>query len=122
MKNLTRRFIHFLAFGTFSLTGCFAAKYGMPADIDPYKGVKATTENGEAIKDLEVVLLSGKDTIQKTKTDSGGEAVFNYVCDYNTDYFVKINDIDGENNLGNFQSQTAELTEPDITTSLDFRY
>ena len=109
MNISLKKILHFLAFGSFSLIGC--AKYGAPIDFDPYKGIKAVTENNEAIENL-VVELNGI----TEKTNSEGIAEFNNVCDYYTDYYVQISDSDGQENGGDFESQRILLSDPDITT------
>ena len=112
MKNLFKIFLHFITVGSFTLIAC--VKYGAPVDVDYYKSVKTNTENDNAIKDLEVSLFYHNDTIIR-KTDNNGVARFDADFYFDTDYFVEIKDIDGDENLGNFKTKKIALTMQDTT-------
>ena len=52
MNFLYKRILYFIGFGSFTLTGCFSAKYGMPTDYESYKAIKVITEKNKPIEGL----------------------------------------------------------------------
>lgn len=114
MNKIFKRFFQVLSVGTFSLTSCMKM-YGIPVDIDYYKAVKVLTETNIPIKDLSVKLIAHPDTFSGGTTNSEGVVTFDYAFYNESSYSVFIEDIDGEENQGNFISKEVNLTEPDTT-------
>lgn len=98
-----------MTFGSFSLSGCFYAMYGPPADYEMNSSFKTVTETQEPIPGLVTKLHSESDTILTVVTNSEGEAKIKAVLDYDTEYFLTIKDIDGAENLGDFETKTIKL-------------
>jgi len=113
MSKLFKMIFQYLSFGSLTLTSC--VKYGIPIDIDPYKAIKTQTENNMPIEGLSVKLIRNSDTVLTQNTDSNGLAPFNFDFYDSETYSVLIEDIDGEDNLGKFDTKEVNLTEPDTT-------
>ena len=115
MNFLYKRILYFIGFGSFTLTGCFSAKYGMPTDYESYKAIKVITEKNEPIEGLSVTVFEETDTLYHTTTNNGGIAGFDvgFYTDFN--YYAEIIDVDGNENLGSFTSKKVLLDQPDTT-------
>jgi len=114
MKAILKRAFQIISLGTLSIISC-KVEYGMPVDIDYYKAVKTKTENNIPIKGLSVKLIINSDTMQAEFTNNEGVVPFNFDFYIDEDYSVLIEDIDGEENSGNFTKQTVPLINQDTT-------
>lgn len=114
MKILLKRILYILATGAVTIAAC-KKMYGIPVDIDFFKSVKTQTEENIPIKDLSVKLIHDSDTIPHGYTNSEGVVTFEYSFQDSETYSVLIEDVDGEENSGNFISQEVHLSEPDTT-------
>lgn len=114
MKMMLKRFLYIMGTGVVTIISC-GKMYGMPVDIDYFKAIKVQTEENTPIEGLSVKIINNKDTFPSEYTNSQGITSLNYpFYDFDT-YFVLIEDVDGEENQGEFLSKTVELTEPDTT-------
>ena len=114
MKILLKRILYILATGAVTIAACMK-KYGMPVDIDYFKAVKTQTEENIPIEGLSVKLIHNSDTIHPEYTNIEGVVSFDYPFQDSETYSVLIEDVDGEENSGNFISQEVHLSEPDTT-------
>jgi len=78
-------------------------KYGMPYACYEFKGVVTDKETSNPIQNIQIVRYGYGDT---TYSDIKGQFIF-----YNVDtkFHLKIEDIDGEENGGDFESQEIEV-------------
>jgi putative lipoprotein (rSAM/lipoprotein system) len=93
-----------------SFTMVLAACYGMPVDFESDITVNTVNEVNEAIPGLKVTLTKNGERIYEDYTDSVGN-VYYEMLEFNgyNGYNVKIEDIDGEENGGEFLSETLNI-------------
>jgi len=114
MSRFKKRLLYILSTGSFVIASC-KMDYGMPVDIDYFKAVKVQTEDNQPIEGLSVSLLDNNDTLFMNTTNSEGVVEMEYEFNEYDSYYVIIEDTDSEDNLGDFETKTAKLTEPDTT-------
>jgi hypothetical protein len=115
MRIVLKRLFQIIGLGSFTLIACIRCKYGVPTDVDPYKAVKTITGTNQPIQGLQVTLLNNGDSVMTVITDDNGVAGFGYDFWPGTEHNARITDIDGEQNLGQFQTVDIILTQPDTT-------
>lgn len=111
MKKIIR-FFKFIAMGSFSLilTACYGVMYGVPYKaIDGKVSIK--NSNGEPIKGLKLTLLESgyNQPTALVETDINGQTDFS-IDNYSlSDYNILVQDTDGQENLGYFQSELVPV-------------
>jgi hypothetical protein len=118
MRSLVKRVLQIVGFGSFGLIACIRCKYGIPVDVDPYKAVKTITGTNQPIQGLSVTLLENSDSVRTFVTDENGVAAFEYDFFTDQEHSVKITDVDGDQNLGLFQTVEVILSDPDTTVTV----
>ena len=103
--------ITFLFAGSFSMV--LAACYGMPVDMEYQKTVRTVNELNEAIPGLQVQLTNNGERIFEDITDEYGDVNYSDLkeTESENDYKVIINDIDGEENGGLYETQVIDLDD-----------
>jgi len=106
MKRILATTLKFLATGTVTLF--MAACYGVAS---LYKHITAKTAAGDPIQGLQATLLvdSVEDSLPKT-TDADGGVGFTVMQWDEERASVKIEDLDDAGNLGNFETQTIDVS------------
>lgn len=96
-----------------SLSMVMAACYGMPVDMQYHKTVKTVNDLNEAIPGLQVQLTNNGERILEDVTDEYGDVNYSDLIETETenDYKVIINDIDGEENGGLYETQVIDLDD-----------
>ena len=84
-------------------------------EIDFYKAVYIETTNNKPIDSIQVGLLFPDGDTVISYTDTTGFVAFTRNFYLDQQYYVEIKDIDGDENLGEFETVTVELIEPDTT-------
>lgn len=108
--NKIKNFLWLIAAG--SLSVLLAACYGVTAEMQKIKTVRATDNSGNPIPNLQLSLSYNSELVETTRTDSTGVGGFEFYSDEKLDnYTVTVEDVDGEENLGEFSSQTLSLQE-----------
>lgn len=111
MKKLLSILSSFLGFSLI-LTSC--AKYGAPVPVFEIKG-KVTNEVGEPLKDMKMNVNCDKqyeevDQEQESLTDQAGAYLLRtYYFANNRTCYVSVTDIDGEDNGGEFGTDTVAV-------------
>ena len=103
--------ISLLFAGSFSMV--LAACYGMPVDMEYQKTVRTVNELNEAIPGLQVQLTNNGERIFEDVTDENGDVYYSDLTEAETenDYKVIINDIDGEENGGLYNTQVVDISD-----------
>ncbi len=114
MFNLLRKAFVFITTG--SMAVILAACYGVPVDEMYYKLVKTRTSTGEPIPGLRVRLFHNRTDVDTFYTNQDGEVEFDvYNETVNSGgYSIKIEDVDGEENLGEFTEQQIPIDDSHI--------
>ena len=108
MIRLLKKIMTFVITGSVSVI--LAACYGVPVDEMYYKMVKTADNEGNPIKGLRVVLRENQQGVDTFTTDEYGQIQFE-LLDYTADYSVIIEDIDGEENGGEFKTKEIEISK-----------
>lgn len=108
MKKTVKKILTLITCGTMAVV--LAACYGVPVEEEYYRLVKTKNGNGEPIPNLKVTLLQNEQELQNQQTDVEGTVVFNNL-DANKNYSVLIEDIDGQDNKGEFENKKVDVTE-----------
>jgi len=97
--------------GSFSMV--LAACYGMPVDMEYQKKIRTVNERNEAIPGLQVQLTNNGERIFEDITDENGDIYYSDLKEEGTDnnYKVIINDIDGEENGGFFETKVIDIVD-----------
>jgi hypothetical protein len=117
MWKKIKKIAYFLIAGSFTLV--ISACYGVVAPvanmIGTSKKIKANDINRRPIPGLQVVLYKESDSQNTNFTDTNGIAQVSFDYDHIrykiSDYNIKISDIDGTNNGGNFQPREITLSD-----------
>ncbi|MFP4364433.1 MAG: hypothetical protein ACLFR1_11275 [Spirochaetia bacterium] len=114
MKRISvwiRRLLQFIVTGSFALV--LAACYGMPVnqmyDYLKDKRVRCTTGYELGIPGLEVTVTTGESQVFSGLTDEEGFVEFSLEDPLEVEYTLHVEDVDGEEYLGDFVSETAVL-------------
>lgn len=107
MFSLLKKALIFLTTGSFAVV--LAACYGVPVEDMYYKLIKAQTPDGEPIQGLEVVISKNRMPLDTLVTNEMGESQFELMETGSYGYNVTINDVDGPENGGLFESQTLPI-------------
>lgn len=96
-----------------SLSMVMAACYGMPVDMEYQKTVRTVNELNEAIPGLQVQLTNNGERIFEDLTNESGDVNYSDLKEFenDNDYKVIINDIDGEENGGLFETQVVDIED-----------
>ncbi|MCF6366951.1 MAG: radical SAM-associated putative lipoprotein [Bacteroidales bacterium] len=96
--------------GSFSMV--LAACYGMPVDMEYQKTVRTVNEKNEAIPGLQVQLTNNGNRILEEVTGADGTINYSDLSEnFENDYKVIINDIDGEENGGFFETKVVDIVD-----------
>jgi len=109
MKNFIKKPLNYLLTGSFSVV--FAACYGAPVELENPKLIKTTDNTNLPIQGLKVTVFENRLAINEAYTDQDGSVEFYVAQKDNYYYKVTIEDIDGEDNGGEFVSTDANITE-----------
>lgn len=112
MFGLFKRPFTYLLTGSFSVV--FAACYGTPIDLQNPKQIKATDDNDQPIKGLKVTLFENRNPIDEKLTDELGAVEFVFLQKDKYNYYAKIEDIDGPENLGEFLQTEINLNNESL--------
>lgn len=107
MKNFLKKSLAYILTGSFTVI--LAACYGSPISMDYTKTIKATDENNNPISGLKVTLKKNNTDIDSSLTNSYGTVDFTNVNYDTIGYQIKIQDVDGEENLGSFKDTLFDL-------------
>lgn len=117
ISNTLKKAINFILTGSMSIV--FAACYGSEMELRNPKALKIKDPNDNPIPGLKVSLTENQTVISELFSDDAGFVEFQFPQDENIDYVVKIEDIDGSDNLGEFQTKEISLnTESYIEINL----
>jgi hypothetical protein len=109
MFGMFKKPINYLLTGSFSVV--FAACYGAPLDLQNPKRINAKDDNEQAIQGLKVTLFENRKVLEEKLTDENGSVEFYFVQKDKYNYSAKIEDIDGPDNLGQFNSEEINLNQ-----------
>ena len=103
--------ISLLFAGSFSMV--LAACYGMPVDMEYQKTVRTVNELNEAIPGLQVQLTNNGERVFEDISNEYGDVNYSDLTETGTDndYKVIINDIDGEENGGLYETQVVDIDD-----------
>ncbi len=109
MKSFIKKPLNYLLTGSFSVV--FAACYGAPVELENPKLIKATDDTNLPIQGLKVTVFENRLNINEGFTDKDGSIEFYMVQKDKYNYKVTIEDIDGEENGGDFASKDVSISE-----------
>ena len=112
MLNILKKPLNYILTGSFSVI--FAACYGVPVELENPKAVNAKNANDEAIAGLKVQLFENRNPIDELTTDENGSVEFYTTQRADYHYSVVIEDIDGNENGGEFETQEIDVTEENL--------
>lgn len=112
MDQFIKKYLSYLLTGSFSVV--FAACYGPPMDLENPKHINAKDNNNQAIPGLKVTVFENRKQINELYTNESGEAEFYLAQKDKYVYRAVIEDVDGIENLGEFQSTEVNLTEESL--------
>jgi len=115
MTKLAKNLFRLISLGSLTLTSCYQDMYGCPVDINENKTIKVQTEESIPIKGISVKLIRNIDTLQTILTENNGIASLKSQFYNDETYSVLVEDIDGEENIGKFETQEVNLSESDTT-------
>jgi len=108
MIVFVKKYLNYILTGSFSIV--FAACYGSDMALQNPKLIKAKDNNDNAIPGLKVTLYENRTQIDERFTDEYGSVEFYMVQKGKYDYKVKIEDVDGVENFGEFKSKEINIT------------
>ena len=109
MKNLFKKPLNYILTGSFSIV--FAACYGAPVNLENPKLIKATDNTNQPIEGLKVIITRDKTTIDEGFTGKDGSIEFYIEQEINSIYKASIEDIDGNDNGGEFTNAEINITD-----------
>ena len=110
MLKFIKKYLFFFITGSFSII--LAACYGVPEEIGNFSTVKAKDGDGNPIKDLKVSLsIDGENQNTQYTNIDGVVDIQEFFLNDTTEYVVKIEDVDGDKNGGEFEMQEFVLTD-----------
>ncbi len=109
MINPFKKSFTYLLTGSFSIV--FAACYGAPLDLQNPKLIKVKDDNNLAIQGLKVTLYENRKPIGEQFTNLDGSAEFYFAPKDKYNYSAKIEDVDGVENLGLFNTTEVNLNK-----------
>jgi hypothetical protein len=112
MISLLKKPFTYLLTGSFSIV--FAACYGAPLDLENPKLIKAKDDSNQPIPGLKVTLFENNNPINEQYTNEQGTIELFFEQKVNYDYSAKIEDVDGTNNLGEFNTATVNLNKESL--------
>ena len=112
MHSILKKSLNYILTG--STTIIFACAYGTPVEFENPKTVNVKNSSNEAIKGLKVQLFENRNPIDELYTDENGSVEFYATqrTDYN--YSAVIEDVDGDENKGDFETKEVDITEENI--------
>ena len=108
MLGFIKKYLNLVLTGSVSVV--FAACYGPPMELENPKQVNAKDNNDNAIPGLKVTLYENRMQIDEQFTDENGSVVFHFPQNEKYLYKAKVEDVDGTDNLGDFQTKEVDLT------------
>ena len=109
MKNFIKKPLNYLLTGSFSVV--FACCYGTPMDLENPKLIKATDDTNQPIQGLKVTVYENMLYINEGYTDQEGSIEF-YIAQKDKYYYkATIEDVDGEENGGEFINKDVNITD-----------
>jgi hypothetical protein len=112
MLGFIKKWLNYILTGSFTLV--FAACYGADMALENPKLINAKDNNENPIPGLKVTLLENRMQIDEKFTDENGSVEFYYTQNSKYNYKVAIEDVDGEENLGDFQSKEVDVTNESV--------
>ena len=112
MLKFIKKYLVFILTGSFSFI--LAACYGAPIKTSHFATVNTNDEEGNPIKGLKVSLnINGENLNSYISNEDGIVEFENIFLNDTTDYVVRIEDIDGEENGGLFTPEEFTLNKSD---------
>jgi hypothetical protein len=108
MIRFIKKGFNYILTGSFTLV--FAACYGSQMALENPKLINTKDKNGTPIPGLKVTLFEGQTQINEKFTDENGAVEFYVSQNNDVAYKATVEDIDGVENLGDFQSKEIDLT------------
>lgn len=109
MFSFIKKSVSYIVTGYCSIV--FAACYGPPVNLENPKQLNVKNADNEPIPGLKLTLFENRTAIDEQFTNSAGSVEFNIAQKAKYAYIVKIEDIDGAENLGEFKSKEVDLTD-----------
>ncbi len=109
MKNFIKKPLNYILTGSFSVV--FAACYGAPVDFENPKIINAVDDTDLPIQGLKVTVLENTISIDEGYTNQEGSVEFYVAQKDKYIYKAIIEDIDGEENGGEFVSKDVDITD-----------
>ena len=112
MLNILKKPLNYILTGSFSVI--FAACYGAPVELENPKTVNAVNSSNQAIEGLKVQLFENRNPIDELYTDENGSVEFYHTQRDGYHYSALIEDVDEDENEGEFETQEIDITEENI--------
>ena len=112
MHNILKKPLNYILTGSFSIV--FAACYGAPIELENPKTVNVKNNSNQAIAGLKVQLFENRNPIDELYTDENGSVEFYHTQRTDYHYSAVIEDIDGDENGGEFETQEIDVTEENL--------
>ncbi|MBN1253102.1 MAG: hypothetical protein JXR51_02475 [Bacteroidales bacterium] len=109
MLSFINKHLRFFLTGSFSIV--FAACYGVPVELENPKLISTKNSDDQAIAGLKVQLFENRNPIDEFYTDENGLVEFYPVQKDKYHYSIKIEDIDGADNGGEFETAKIDITD-----------
>ncbi|RLD79030.1 MAG: hypothetical protein DRJ10_09455 [Bacteroidetes bacterium] len=109
MKNFIRKPLNYLLTGSFSVI--FSCCYGTPIELENPKLIKAIDDTNQPIEGLKVTIYENRLNINEGFTDQEGSIEFYIAQKDSYNYKATIEDLDGEENGGEFANKDVNITE-----------
>ncbi|RLD77440.1 MAG: hypothetical protein DRJ10_03900 [Bacteroidetes bacterium] len=109
MKNFIKKPLNYLLTGSFSVV--FSCCYGTPMDLENPKSIKTIDDTNQPIQGLKVTVLENTLNIDEGYTNQEGSVEFYVAQKDKYIYKAIIEDVDGEENGGEFVSKDVNITE-----------
>ncbi len=107
INRVIKKAINYILSG--SSTILFACAYGVPMELENTKTVNVKDINNKAIPGLKTQLFENRNPIYEQFTNADGNVNFSFMQRNGYHYSVLIQDEDGEENGGDFETQEIDI-------------
>jgi len=108
MRKFVSKYLNYLLTGSFSVV--FAACYGAPVKLENPKLINVKDINEQAIPGLKVTVIEDQEKISEQYTNTEGAVEVYFVQKVDKNYKAIIEDVDGIENFGDFQTKEIDIT------------